>query len=471
MRVRRFVPLSFSFHLLPFVIALAITAHSTIAAPPSPPELEAKVDAIAEQYLSRPGAAGLSIGIARGGKVIVAGGYGFAELEFDIPADKHTMFRIGSVTKQFTAAAIMKLVEQGQLSLDDNLNKFLPDYPTQGHTVTIRHLLNHTSGIKSYTDLDDEWTKLWPLELSHEELLALVKDKPFDFNPGEQWHYNNTAYYMLGMIIENISGKSYALHMQDEFFGPLKLDRTRYDVSRDLIKNRAQGYSYRRGVLANDVPLGMSQPGAAGALLSTGEELVEWSMALASGRVVTPESFAMMTTPVVLPDGRSTEYGFGMAIDTFEDRRRIQHGGGIHGFNSMLLWLPDDDLHIAVISNGEAINSGKIADAIAYAALGIERAAIKDEPIDAELLKKIVGTFTFNEAPMEVKVWENEGKAMVQAQAPGQGAFRILYQGPGDDGEAFRAEFDHDVKITFAADGQSFTLLQGGGRMTAKRKP
>jgi D-alanyl-D-alanine carboxypeptidase len=452
------------------ILCLAIAA-PLHAAPPSDTDLQAKVDAIAADYLAKPGAAGLSIGIARQGKVLLAKGYGLADVEFDVPANADTMFRIGSVTKQFTAAAIMRLVEQGKISLDDSLNKFLPDYPTQGHTVTIRHLLNHTSGIKSYTDVGEEWVKIHPLELTHEQLLALVKDRPFDFKPGEKWAYNNTAYYMLGMIIETISGKSYAQHMQDEFFTPLNLERTRYDISSDVIKNRAQGYTIRDGVLGNDDPLGMSQPFAAGSLLSTGEELVEWSMALTAGKVVKPESFALMTTPTTLADGSREDYGFGLAIDEFENQKRIQHGGGIHGFNSMLLWLPEPDLHVAVISNGEPIRSGKIADAIAYAVLGIEKAAVKDEPISPELLKSIVGMYTMEEPLMDVKVWEDGGTLMVKAQTEEQSAFRLKYQGAGasPDGELFRAAFDGDVTFTFAKDGRSFTVVQGGMRMAAKR--
>lgn len=456
---------------LTLAIVLSLTP-SLIAAPPGDSELQSQVDAIAAEALKKPGGVGLSIGVSRGSNVVVAKGYGLADAEFDVPADKDTMFRIGSVTKQFTAAAIMTLLEQGKISLEDDTSKFLPDYPMQGHHVTIRHLLTHTSGIVSYTDVGEEWQKLMPLELSHEELLALVKDKPFEFEPGTKWAYNNTAYYMLGMIIENISGKSYAEFMQDEFFTPMNLDRTRYDVSRDLIKNRAQGYSLRKGELANDAPLGMSQPGAAGALLSTGEDLVRWSKALSSGNVVSADSFKQMITPVTLPDGTNTEYGFGLMIGEMDGVEVVQHGGGIHGFNSMLIWVPEQDLHVAVISNGEALDSGKVASAIMLAALGIEKAPVKDEPIDAELLARIAGTYVFNEMPMDVKVWAEDGKAMVQAQADGQSAFRILYQGAdaSPDGQEFRADFDPDARLLFAGDGTSFTLWQHGMKLTATRK-
>jgi D-alanyl-D-alanine carboxypeptidase len=447
---------------------LLLSACLCRADPPTDTEILAKTDAIAAEHLKGPGAVGLSVGVARKGAVIVARAYGLADAEFDVPADKDTMFRIGSVTKQFTAAAVMRLVEQGKISLDDDLGKYLPDFPLQGNTVTILHLLNHTSGIPSYTSLGKEWAKVQPMELTHEEMLALVKDKPFDFKPGEKWSYNNTAYYMLGMVIEKVAGVTYARHLQDEFFTPLNLDRTRYDSNSTLMKNRAQGYALRNGELTNDDPLGMSQPYAAGSLISTGGDLVKWSMALTSGKVVKPESFTQMTTATILPDGQNTHYGFGLEMSEWEGRRCVRHGGGIFGFNSMLMWLPDEDVHIAVISNGEAVKSGRIANDIARAVFGIEKTVAADIPITPDLMKRIVGTYKLDK--MDVRIWEEAGKAMLQASAPGQQAFVLQWQGPQvASGNEFRASFDHEVKLVFTDDGRSFTLFQGGGVVNAMR--
>jgi hypothetical protein len=248
------------------------------------------------------------------------------------------------------------------------------------------------------------------------------------------------------------------------------LERTRYDSSSDLIRNRAQGYTLRDGELVNDDPLGMSQPYSAGSLLSTGEDLVKWSILLAGGKVVSAESFAMMTTATVLPDGKDTGYGFGLSMDDLEGHPRIQHGGGIHGFNSMLLWLPDDAIAVAVISNGEPVRSGKIADEIALAAMGIERVAAKDIAIPPDLMKRIVGTYALEDMSMNAKVWDEGGKAMLQATAEGQGSFALQWQGTEvNGGNEFRASFDNTVKLVFAADGQSFTLFQGGGQVMAQR--
>ncbi len=423
-----------------------------------------KIDALASERLAKPGGVGLSIAVAQRGKILLAKSYGKANAEFDVPANGETMFRIGSVTKQFTAAMVMRLVEQKKIALDDDLSKYVPDFPLQGRTVTIEQLLTHTSGIKSYTDVGEKWMKLWPLELADEELLALVKDEPFDFEPGSDFRYNNTGYYLLGMVIEKVAGKSYAEALQTELCAPLGLTRTRYDSNRELIPNRAQGYALDGEKLANDQMIGMAQPGAAGGILSTAGDLVRWQMALTSGKVVSKESFKKMSTPTVLPNGHDTLYGFGLRMDEWAGKPRVQHGGGIFGFNSMLLWLPGEDLHIAVISNGEPLSSEKLADAIAYAVLGIEPAAVKDEPIPIEVIDQVTGDYVFAGIHMDASVFEREGKLMLQGS--GQGAFRMLWQG----GLEFRADFDNDVRVVFAADGASLVLHQGGGKADGVRK-
>ena len=181
----------------------------------------AKVDAIVKKHMQKPAAVGLSLGVARRGTVLLATAYGLADAELDVPANADTLFRIGSITKQFSSAMIMRLVEKGELSLDDRLGKLLPDAPFPAEPITLRHLLDHTSGIPSYTDLGREWVKKQPLELTDQELLALIDGKPLTFAPGEGWHYNNTGYYLLGMLLSKRHGKPYAQVLQDELCKPL----------------------------------------------------------------------------------------------------------------------------------------------------------------------------------------------------------------------------------------------------------
>lgn len=424
-----------------------------------------KVEALLAARVQQPDAVGCSVGIAQRGAVLLAKGYGLAEAEHGVPATASTRFRIGSITKQFTAAAVLRLCEQQQLSLDDELGKFVPEFPLQGKLVTIRQLLNHSSGIPSYTDLGAEWVSKHPIELSHQELLALVAGKPFDFEPGTDWHYNNTGYYLLGMVLEKVHGKPYATVIR-ELVAPLGLEFTRCDDSRELIPGRAQGYDLDDGVRKNDLLLGMSQPGAAGMMLSTGGDLVRWSMALASGKVVQPASYAAMTTPLVLPNGRDTGYGFGLMRAEFSGKALVMHGGGIHGFNSQLLHVVADDLHIAVISNCSQASADQLAKELVRAVLGIEKTVAADLPIPAEVSAAAVGTFQFDDIGMALEVTAMDGKLFAKGKAEGQGRFRLQFQG----GREFRAAFDADVKLVLAADWQQLTLHQGGGVFAGTRQ-
>lgn len=456
-------------HSVPaLVISLAACAPVAFAqAPSTDAALAAAVDAIVQRTLAQPNAVGLSIAVARGDQLIVTKGYGTADLESGWPVDDQTMMRIGSVTKQFSAAAVMKLVEQGKLSLDDTLDKMLPDYPPTSKPVTLRQILNHTSGIWSYTEDGKFMERDSTMELKSEEVIATFKDKPLEFDPGTKWNYSNSAYYLVGEIIERAAGMPYAQFVQEELFAPLGLSRTRYESNREIISNRAQGYAFDGGKLLNDQTIGADVPGAAGSLLSTAADLVRWNIALAGGKAVSPDSYALMTATTVLPSGRDAEYGLGLGIDTFEGRKRISHGGGIPGFTSMLAYLPEEKLTVAVISNCESLNPGKAADSIMRAALGIAEFVPKDLRVADADLARFAGVYVFQSMPLELTVSGQDGQ--VFAQATGQKATRLLYQGNGE----FRADFDPEVKFVFpAGEGPAPSLtLHQRGQHVADRKP
>ncbi len=451
--------------LLVGALAIFLLPGETVAQSPNDPELASRVDELVHEALAQPGAVGFSVAVARGEQVLLAKGYGLAEVEHGVPAGPETLFRIGSITKQFTAAAILRLVEQGKLSLDDDLCKFLPDYPTQGHVVTIRHLLNHTSGISIYT-VPDFMINRTSRELTHEQVLAEFKDDPFDFAPGEKWSYNNSGYYLLGMVIEKVSGQAYGQFVQQEFFTPLSLARTRYDSTPEVIKNRAQGYSLEGETLVNDAAFAMSIPGGAGGLVSTAGDLVRWQIALAGGQVVSTASFQQMSTPTTLSDGKPVDYGFGLQLKEYRDQKYIGHGGGIAGFNSMLKFFPDQQVHVAVISNSESASSSSLAEAIAAVALNLPDENIQDMELTAAEMERYAGTYKLADLPMEAKVSSRDGKLYLQATD--QPEFRLLAQGDHE----FRAEFETGVKIEFDSSSEpapSFVLNQNGSKITATR--
>ena len=329
-------------------------------------EVARRVQAAVKRYEARPEFVGLSVAVARGDHLIVDEGVGMADLEWKAPADAKSPFRIGSLTKQFTAAAIMKLHEQGKIGLDDPLSKYLPDFDTEGHTVTIRQMLTHTSGIPNYTAQPGFFVKEAPLDLTDEQLLATIKGVPFDFEPGTKWAYSNTNYYLLGMIVAKLSGMTYADYMQQAFFGPLGLTHTRHGATAPIIPERAQGYSYRPATHEhlNSAAISMNVPGGAGALVPTAGDLLRWQIALTGGRAVSPASYHEMIASAVPTGQGDAKYGFGLGIGTQMGHQVISHNGGINGFNSVLSYLPDVGLRIAVISNSEALPSDAVGNAI-----------------------------------------------------------------------------------------------------------
>jgi CubicO group peptidase (beta-lactamase class C family) len=451
---------------LEVAIGFALLSPAVAAAQPSDADLAAKIDAIATKALTQPNAVGLSIAVGRGDQVVFAKGFGEADLETDFKVDKETLFRIGSVTKQFTAAAALKLVEQGKLSLDGTLAEMLPEFPPTAKPITLRQLLTHTSGVWSYTDDGKFMRREASLELTPTELIATFKDHALEFDPGTKWNYSNSGYYLVGEIVAKASGRPYAKYVQEELFTPLGLTRTRYESNREVIRNRAQGYSMERGKLRNDLSIGADVPGGAGSLLSSAEGLVRWNIALSSGKVVSAKSYEQMITSTVLPDGKDTHYGFGLLIDQWEGRQRISHGGGIFGFASQLAYYPKDGVTVAVISNCDSMSPGKVADAVARAAMDIKEFVPADGAVSADEIARFSGEYAFDDIPLALKVFERDGK--IWSQATGQGAIRLLYQGKGE----FLAEFDPRVKIVFAegAGPCEQLVLHQGGEHVAKRK-
>jgi len=422
------------------------------------------VDSVANAAVAEHRTAGVSVAVVKNGRTVLAKGYGFADLENDVPATAETVYRIGSVTKQFTSAAIMRLVEQGKVSLDDTLQKFLPNFPTQGNRVTVRHLLNHTSGIKSYTSLGPKWQRVMRLDLATDSLVAMFANEPFDFKPGDKWLYDNSGYFLLGMIIEKVSGKPYGQYLKDELFTPLGLRSTIYCDQAPLIKHRAQGYSVRPdSTFINAEPLSMTQPYAAGSLCSTVTDLAAWTRALSSGKVVSPASYKLMTTPGTLNDGKPLTYGFGLGVGAVGGHRQVSHNGGINGFISELHHYPDDSLITVVLTNTGALAAVQIERLIARRALGIKD--LPAVPIDASALERLVGEYQMGNA--RVRVYIEGGR--LRAQAPGAPPFGLKHVG---NGRFVRDDFD-DVQIEFAAGtpAPSFIMRQGGNETTATRVP
>ncbi len=326
----------------PLLIALAVSglalgsAFGSDIEPPSNAELASYADRLlAESYpADGPGAAVL---IARGDEVLYGGARGMASVELGVPLTAQHVFRIGSVTKQFAAATLLKLIDEGKLELDDPLSKFLPEYPN-GAEITVRQLLDHTSGVKSYTGIPGVMQGPIRQDLSTAELIDTFKDHPVDFAPGEAWAYNNSGYVLLGAVIEAVSGKSWSQQLQDSLLTPAGVSQTRYGADDLLVPGMTNGYTVRDGKVAPATFLSMTQPHAAGALVSTVADLHRWNRALHGGNLLSESSYTTMITPAGKASDQS--YGFGIASTTLRGHQQLQHGGGINGFSSQLLYVP-----------------------------------------------------------------------------------------------------------------------------------
>jgi CubicO group peptidase (beta-lactamase class C family) len=313
-------------------------------------DVSTRIDTIVNAPITAGQLAGASVAVVKGGDTILMKGYGLADVELDVPTPPRATYEIGSVTKQLTAAAILLLAEQGKLSLDDDLTKYLPEYPTSGHRVTIRRLLNHTSGIKGYTEMP-AFREFQRLKRPRQELVALFSHEPFEFAPGEQQTYNNSAFFLLGLVIEKVSGTSYESFVQTQLFDKVGMPDSYYCSERTVRKNHAHGYDTESGQLVLKGYLEHLWPYAAGSLCSNTTDLVAWTRALHDGKVLKPESYQEMTTPGVLNDGTKIRYGLGIAVGDIGGRRAVAHGGGISGFLSEVEYYPDDGLVIVVLLN------------------------------------------------------------------------------------------------------------------------
>jgi CubicO group peptidase (beta-lactamase class C family) len=314
--------------------------------------------------------AGASISVMRRGETIVSKSYGSADLELDVPMPADASFEIGSVTKQFTAASILLLAERGRLSVDDDVTKHLPEYPTHGQHITIRHLLTHTSGIKGYTEMP-EFGDLMRLKKPRETLVTLFGEKPLDFMPGEALVYNNSAYFLLGLIIEKLSGQTYADFVKSNLFDKAGMPGSYYCSESAIHRHHAHGYDTDNGTLVLKGFISHIWPYSAGSLCSTASDLSAWLGALHGGRILSADSYRAMITPTSLADGTKTRYGFGVGIAEIGGRRAILHGGGINGFLSEAEYFPDSGVSIVVLLNTAGpVGPSDLAREIADAVLG-----------------------------------------------------------------------------------------------------
>lgn len=392
-------------------------------APPSDAEIARQLDALLAPLLpaDQPGAAVL---VARNGKAIYRRGFGLADVEKKVPVAPEAVFRIGSVTKQFTSALVMRLVDQGKLALADPITKYLPDYPTQGQLITIENLLTHTSGIANYTELP-AFQGVMTQALSHEAMTDLFKNEPRAFPPGEGWAYSNSGYYLLGVIIEKVTGRSYAENLQKEIFGPLGMTHSGYGKDTPSFPGEAHGYNREGDRVVPANPLSMALPFAAGSIVSSVDDLLKWDNGLNAGKVLKPESLKRTFTPFVQKNGRTSGYGYGWVMGEYEGHPIQQHNGGINGFVSQVARLPEDHIYVAMLVNTEAptFSGDLLATKINAIAVGQPLPEPGAYTMSEAELDRFVGTWATDST--NVRFIRREGSKLY-SQRPGSGQLEIF---------------------------------------------
>ncbi len=451
------------------LIALQAPAAWAQAAPATTTDaaLASQIDAsIAGHFKAdQPGA---TVIVTRDGKTVLRKGYGLANLEHKTPLQPDTVLRLGSITKQFTAVAILMLAEQGKLSLDDDITRHLPDFPAGGDKVTIAQLLQHTSGIASYTS-NPAYEKNMGKDYSVAEMIDGFKNSPRDFKPGQHWRYSNSGYFLLGAIIEKASGKPYAQFLAEQVFKPLGMNDTAYEGHERSKATRAQGYSGDGKTFAPARHLSMTQPYAAGSLASTVDDLAKWDAAISAGKLLAAPSWQRAFTGATVASGRPTNYGMGWQIGTLQGETAIAHGGGINGFSTYAVRLPASKVYVAVLTNADSggVAPEMIASKAAALAIGKPYPDFKPIALDAGTLDSYVGVYRIDDK--NERVIRREGARLIMQRTGRQPVEIVPYKTDGFvlNNTLVMLDFGRDAKGNVI----DVNVIQGGNGQRSIRLP
>lgn len=425
--------------------------------------LAAAVASIAQEARVRGSIPGLSVVISRGERVLLAEGYGTADLESGAPATAETIYQIGSISKQLTAAAILRLAERGKLSLDDRVTDLLPDLRPDWREVRVRHLLHQTSGIPEFLFLPEFGEQSSDVDRPAAELRALFTRLPLQFVPGERWSYSNSNYTLLAAIIERIEGMPYERYLEQEFFRPLGLSSLHHCSPSPSGPRDARGYGLRDGKVVPTPPENMNWARGDGGLCGNARDLARWAQALATGHAVDPRSYRRMTTSEPVVDGTIPDYGFALSLVGLDGRRKVAHHGAMTGFMGMLAHYPDDDLVIAVLTNRGGLSADAIEKAIARRVLGLPEPDLRGLPLSAGESQRYVGSYDLGAFP--VRIVEREGRLWIEAPPPAPTA-PLLYRG----GERFLSETEPDsVELLFEPRSGRLILSMAGMHWYGRR--
>ena len=436
---------------------------------------QSKIDAVVSStYSSKE--PGISVLVAKDRKAIYSKAFGKSNLELNTPLETNSVFQIGSITKQFTAISILMLEEQGKLSVEDKIGKYIPEYAEIGKDITIHHLLNHTSGIKNRTPVGDKGF-ISKTNMSPTELIAYFKDEPLEFKPGERFKYSNAGYILLGRIIEIVSGQPYSDFIEQNIFDKIGMKNSSCGDMKQVIPNLTKGYIIEQNDFVKSDYINLSLAYSAGAILSTTEDLLKWQNALLSNTLLKASSIKQAMTPTLLNSGKRVPYGYGFRFSKLGNSPVIAHTGSTKGFTSIALFLPKEKLYITTLTNCNCKNVNNVAKQVAELFVNLPDNKItevennqperKSIDVPSEILSDYTGTY-------EVKPNVN-----LTIGLDNTNQLYLLAPGQTKKVELFAETQNHffvkivDAEITFNTNEKgkviSLTMNQSGRKITAKK--
>lgn len=421
-------------------------------------DVAARIDSLVGEVMKTAQVPGMSVLVAKDERIILSKGYGLADVEHAIPVTPDTVFAIGSLTKQFTGLAVAQLVAEKKISLDDSLQKYIPEYPEYGNKITIRNLLNHTSGLFNYTQ-NPELHRQADENHSHQEMMAWFKDIPPAFSPGERFSYTNSGIYLLGMIIERVTGMAYADYLRRHVFEPFGMEHTYYGDSFTIISNRARGYDLSKKELKNAMDYSATVPFTAGALLSTPRDLLFYVRQVHEGRLVSKKVRDVIYKREKFPDGSPIDYALGcIKISDFKGHRKYSHAGEIYGYFSQLAYYPADRLTVVILSNRKSYMPSPVSleAKIARVVLGLPERNNETRKIDFDAAE-LTGIYDFGRLSFfsegEAVLWFDGEMLMLSfgKEIKKEGGWPFRYTGDG--------------RFVLLADDEVWIENKGGARL------
>lgn len=448
---------------LVIVLSAALLGQATAAATTT---AEA-IDAAVRKAQARFGIPGLSVALLRGGKQVYAKGFGLADVASNAAATAQTVYPLGSVSKQFTAAGVLKLAQAGRLDLADPVARHVPEYWPHGSTATIEHLLRHTSGVREFFSIPAAARLIDDPRGTIDEVMAWVAREPLVFPTGSRWSYSNSGYHLAARVIEKAEGMPYEKFLQAALFGPLQLPSLHHCKPAPQPPREATGYARRQGKVVAAPWENMNTARGDGGLCGNAVELARWMRLLAGGEVLAPADFGAMTRPTTTADGSIAPYGMGLGLLSPDGRPRISHTGAIGGFSAALAHYPADDLTIAVLTNLAGVPADAIELAIARAILGLPAPAVADLPVPADLRQRLLGRWEIGIPGFIVEVVDRGGRLAVRMPPPGwRGELR--YQGGGRFASRAVPEAEQ-LRLADNAAVETLTILMGDMHWSARR--